>query len=196
MLPQFSVKDNYRLNYYNLSKGLYLLAIGLAKKVILAGSIATFVNVGFDTMTSLTMVEVWITSLSYTIQLYFDFSGYCDIAMGLGLILTFNVVNILWVFFRATTINSAVKFISAMFNFKAMFLMLSAQFRISTVTTFGNPVTALFLLISIGISFLFKNTYEKEDFKLTLFIMLKTAVLLGLSIMFLGDNSAFLYFNF
>lgn len=90
MLPQFENKENKKINYINLNKGLYLFSIGLAKKVLIADSISSFANAGFDKMQSLTFFESWLTSISYTMQLYFDFSGYCDMAMGIGLM--FNII--------------------------------------------------------------------------------------------------------
>ncbi|MBC2850902.1 MBOAT family protein [Cetobacterium sp. 8H] len=90
MLPQFETLNNKKVNYENINRGLYLFSIGLAKKVVLADSISYLANLGFDTMPSLTFVEGWITSISYTLQLYLDFSGYCDMAMGLALM--FNII--------------------------------------------------------------------------------------------------------
>lgn len=89
MLPQFETEENKRVNWENMNRGLYVFSIGLAKKVIIADTIANFVNVGFDMMESLNFVEAWLTSISYTLQLYFDFSGYCDMAMGIALM--FNI---------------------------------------------------------------------------------------------------------
>lgn len=90
MLPQFEEHKNKKINYENMNRGLYMFAIGLAKKVVIADSVGEFANAGFDNMTSLTFIEGWITSLSYTTQIYFDFSGYCDMAMGIALM--FNII--------------------------------------------------------------------------------------------------------
>ena len=90
MLPQFENEENKKVNWENMNRGLYIFAIGLAKKVIIADTIAHFANAGFDMMESLNFAEAWLTSVSYTLQLYFDFSGYCDMAMGIGLM--FNIV--------------------------------------------------------------------------------------------------------
>lgn len=90
MLPQFEDKRNKLINYENMNRGLYMFSIGLAKKVIIADTIANFANVGFDQMETLNIIEAWMTSISYTLQLYFDFSGYCDMAMGIALM--FNIV--------------------------------------------------------------------------------------------------------
>lgn len=89
MLPQFEDRANRRVNYENLFNGLFIFALGMCKKVLIADSIAVFANTGFDLMNSYTMPEAWLTSLSYSFQLYFDFSGYCDMAIGLGLM--FNI---------------------------------------------------------------------------------------------------------
>ena len=89
MLPQFEDRSNRRINYENLFNGLFIFALGMCKKVLIADSIAGFANIGFDLMNTYTMAEAWLTSLSYSFQLYFDFSGYCDMAIGLGLM--FNI---------------------------------------------------------------------------------------------------------
>ena len=90
MLPQFENDENKKINWENMNRGLYMFSIGLAKKVIIADTIAHFANAGFDMMESLNFVETWLTSVSYTLQLYFDFSGYCDMAMGIGMM--FNII--------------------------------------------------------------------------------------------------------
>ncbi|WP_297604917.1 MBOAT family O-acyltransferase [uncultured Alistipes sp.] len=85
ILPQFENPKNRHICYKNLFDGLYIFSIGLAKKVIVADSIAVFVNAGFSgVFDHLSMAEAWLVSLSYTFQLYFDFSGYCDMAIGIG----------------------------------------------------------------------------------------------------------------
>jgi len=89
MMPQFVAVDNKGINYENLARGLFLLSLGLFKKVIIADAFAVWANYGFDTASSLTLLEAWITSLSYTMQLYFDFSGYTDMAIGSALM--FNI---------------------------------------------------------------------------------------------------------
>lgn len=90
MLPQFENEENKKVNWENMNRGLYMFSIGLAKKVIIADTIAHFANAGFNMMESLNFAEAWLTSVSYTLQLYFDFSGYCDMAMGIGMM--FNII--------------------------------------------------------------------------------------------------------
>jgi len=84
MMPQFERMRNKVINWKNLYLGLALFFIGLFKKVVIADQFATWATPGFDTSTSLNFVAAWLTSLSYTFQLYFDFSGYSDMAVGIG----------------------------------------------------------------------------------------------------------------
>ena len=89
MMPQFVSIRNKAKNYKNIAMGLFILSIGLFKKVVIADTFAIWATAGFDTATTLNLFEAWFTSLSYTFQLYFDFSGYTDIAIGAALL--FNI---------------------------------------------------------------------------------------------------------
>lgn len=89
MMPQFDRMRNKRINYKNISLGLFVFCIGLFKKVVIADTFAPIATNGFDVAKQLNFMESWITSLSYTIQLYFDFSGYSDMAIGIALL--FNI---------------------------------------------------------------------------------------------------------
>ena len=89
MMPQFANLKNSVINYRNIAVGLFIFSIGLFKKVIIADTFAVWANAGFDTATTLNLFEAWATSLSYTFQLYFDFSGYTDMAIGISLM--FNI---------------------------------------------------------------------------------------------------------
>ena len=89
MMPQFASRWNMAIRYKNVAAGLFLFSIGLFKKVVIADTFAVWANNGFDTAVTLNMIEAWATSLSYTFQLYFDFSGYTDMAIGASLL--FNI---------------------------------------------------------------------------------------------------------
>ncbi|MDH5612954.1 MAG: MBOAT family protein [Gammaproteobacteria bacterium] len=90
MMPQFMRNRwNLRLKYSNIAAGLFIFSIGLFKKVVIADTFAVTATNGFDYAETLNMVEAWVTSLSYTLQLYFDFSGYTDMAIGAALL--FNI---------------------------------------------------------------------------------------------------------
>jgi len=89
MMPQFANKRNMVKNYKNIAMGFFIFSIGLFKKVVIADTFAVWATAGFDTATTLNLFEAWATSLSYTFQLYFDFSGYTDMAIGAALL--FNI---------------------------------------------------------------------------------------------------------
>ena len=87
MMPQFNRHNMLVGISENLSVGLTLFIIGLFKKVVLADSIALHASPVFDaaaTGVTLTLYEAWVGTLAYTLQLYFDFSGYSDMAIGLA----------------------------------------------------------------------------------------------------------------
>ncbi|MFA9560392.1 MBOAT family protein [Evansella sp. AB-rgal1] len=89
MMPQFMNVGNKFINFRNISMGIFIFSIGLFKKVAIADTFAVWANKGFTESETLTFFEGWITSLSYTFQLYFDFSGYTDMAIGIALL--FNI---------------------------------------------------------------------------------------------------------
>lgn len=89
VMPQFDARRNKVLNYRNIAQGIFLFSLGLFKKVVIADTLATWANNGFDYAATLTFLEAWATSLSFTLQLYFDFSGYTDMALGSSLL--FNI---------------------------------------------------------------------------------------------------------
>jgi alginate O-acetyltransferase complex protein AlgI len=89
MMPQFKDKQNRFWNHKNFSLGIYVFSIGLFKKLMIADTFAVWANKGFDQVETLTFFDAWIASFSYTFQLYFDFSGYSDMAIGAALL--FNI---------------------------------------------------------------------------------------------------------
>jgi D-alanyl-lipoteichoic acid acyltransferase DltB (MBOAT superfamily) len=84
MMPQFDAPKHAKPNFLNLSAGLHLFAVGLCKKVVFADTFADWATNGFDVLPSLTFWQAWVAAIAYTFQIYFDFSGYCDMAMGIG----------------------------------------------------------------------------------------------------------------
>jgi alginate O-acetyltransferase complex protein AlgI len=85
MMPQFAASESYRLKAENFSVGLTIFIIGLFKKVALADGMAGYAAPVFDAAAAgdpLTAIEAWGGALAYTFQLYYDFSGYSDMAIG------------------------------------------------------------------------------------------------------------------
>ncbi|MBU1215239.1 MAG: MBOAT family protein [Gammaproteobacteria bacterium] len=96
MMPQFAHVATYRIDWDNVATGLLLFTLGLCKKVLLADSLAPYATAIFDgaqhglaTGILPTIYEAWSGALAYTLQIYFDFSGYTDMALGIALM--FNI---------------------------------------------------------------------------------------------------------
>ncbi|WP_405168549.1 MBOAT family O-acyltransferase [Paenibacillus sp. FSL H3-0286] len=87
MMPQFDKLRNKVWNWNNIRKGTLFFSIGLGKKVILADTLAGYADNGFAAATY--FVDSWVAILFYTLQIYYDFSGYTDMAIGIALL--FNI---------------------------------------------------------------------------------------------------------
>jgi D-alanyl-lipoteichoic acid acyltransferase DltB (MBOAT superfamily) len=290
MMPQFASKWNLVKRYKNIALGLFIFSIGLFKKVVIADTFAIWATNGFDNAVTLNLIEAWATSLSYTFQLYFDFSGYTDMAIGIALLfniklpinfnspykatdiqdfwrrwhitlsrflrdyvyiplggnrlgnfrtyvnllttfiigglwhgagwtfvfwgflhgmalaihrlwqtlniklpkviawfITFNFVNIAWIFFRAKERDDAIKVLSGMINFKEL--------------QFINPIWMISIVVGFLIILFFDNSMKYLNSKLQFSkkIAIYTSFLLFCSfvaIRLMGGQSEFLYFNF
>jgi D-alanyl-lipoteichoic acid acyltransferase DltB (MBOAT superfamily) len=82
MMPQFASVSNKRPYAPHVALGLYLIAIGLAKKVFIADNLAPLADAVFARPAGLPALDAWAGALAYTFQIYFDFSGYTDMALG------------------------------------------------------------------------------------------------------------------
>lgn len=312
MMPQFASKWNMVKNYRNIAMGLFIFSIGLFKKVVIADSFAVWASAGFDTATTLNFFEAWATSLSYTFQLYFDFSGYTDMAIGAALLfnirlpinfnspykatniqdfwrrwhitlsrflrdyvyiplggnrrgsfrtynnllatfilggiwhgagwtfvfwgflhgmalvvhkfwsglglrlpkvlawfVTFNFINIAWVFFRAKEWEDAVKVLGGMFSLEHIVLPEKLAIKLGFLSNYGvefgayleaisgNLWTIVWLIIGFAFILIFKNSTQKlETFKLSYKTALFVAGAFASGFLSLNKVSEFLYFNF
>ena len=84
LVPQFADRAKRTVDWDNLARGLYLFVLGLSKKVLVADTFGNAVNIGFADVGTLTTAEALIVMVGYTLQIYFDFSGYCDMASGIA----------------------------------------------------------------------------------------------------------------
>jgi len=312
MMPQFFKTKNRFIMSKNVALGLFIFSLGLFKKVVIADSFASWATQGFDNAEVLNFMEGWITSLSYTFQLYFDFSGYTDMAIGAALLfnirlpinfdspykaltiqdfwrrwhitlsrflkeyiyiplggnrrgeirtytnlfttfllggiwhgagwtfilwgalhgvalvvhklwqkfsitmppllawfITFNFVNIAWVFFRAKEFGDALKVLKGMFGLsgfalpnvlagKLAFLKAyDVEFGMFLAHVKGNNTTILYLVLAFIVVLGFKNSsYYLRDFRLSTSTALLGAVLFLAGFFSLNKVSEFLYFNF
>lgn len=83
-IPQLNDEKRFRVNYENLSVGFLWFVCGLFKKTVLSGIFNGGADWGFSSIDTLTLTESWLCAVSYSFQLYFDFSGYCDMALGIS----------------------------------------------------------------------------------------------------------------
>ena len=311
MMPQFTKQRNKFINYKNIYLGIFIFSIGLFKKIVIADTFSIWASNGFDVLEQLSLIEAWITSLSYTFQLYFDFSGYTDMAIGAALLfniklplnfnspykatnirdfwqrwhitlsrflrdyvyipiggnkkgsfkmycnllttfligglwhgagwtfifwgalhavaiifhriwcitgvnlnkllawfVTFNFINISWIFFRAEQWEDAIKVLKGMFGFSGVVLpsifqnisfLQGNEIVIGEVFANFNSDTeiTLWLLIALFICLFFKNSNEivsfyRPDNKVVFFIV----SILTISLINLDKNVDFIYFNF
>lgn len=92
MIKQFNDLRMYIVQWPNIAQGTFLFIIGLSKKVLIADTLSEYVKPIFDThLAVVPFVQAWFGALAYTLQLYFDFSGYSDMAVGLGLLFNLNL---------------------------------------------------------------------------------------------------------
>jgi D-alanyl-lipoteichoic acid acyltransferase DltB (MBOAT superfamily) len=84
IMPQFADAATYRLSARNFTVGSSIFLMGLLKKCLLADPTSAVVGPGFAHPEALTLFPAWHVALSYSLQLYFDFSGYSDMAIGLA----------------------------------------------------------------------------------------------------------------
>ena len=88
MMPQFARPSTYRINWEHVATGLMLFTLGLCKKTLWADPIAAYTDgifAGVASGMTPTLYEAWCGALAYTLQIYFDFSGYTDMALGIAL---------------------------------------------------------------------------------------------------------------
>jgi len=311
MMPQFASRWNLVKNHKNIALGLFIFSVGLFKKVIIADQFALWATAGFDKAETLTMIEGWVTSLSYTFQLYFDFSGYTDMAIGAALLfniklpinfnspykakdiqdfwrrwhitlsrflkdyiyiplggnrkgsfrtysnlmatfilgglwhgagwtfifwgflhgaalvihrawknlgftmnavlawfITFNFINIAWVFFRAKEWDDAIKVLKAMFGFTGIEFSSKYAEKLAYLNDYGitfgewlhhinGNKSVSWILIGLIIVLATKNSKQlRESFKPTKWYLIFSIVLMMYAVSNLNKLSEFLYFNF
>lgn len=84
MMPQFQDYSRRPFHRETFTKGVAQFVLGLAKKVLLADLLAVVANFGFEKTAFLDTPSAYLTVFVYALEMYFDFSGYCDMALGLG----------------------------------------------------------------------------------------------------------------
>jgi alginate O-acetyltransferase complex protein AlgI len=96
IMPQLVDKSLAHPRAENIAKAIFLFQIGLSKKIIIADTFGKLVSRGYLNFESLDTIQAWVTTFAYTVQLYFDFSGYADMAIALGLLFNIKITNNFW----------------------------------------------------------------------------------------------------
>lgn len=91
LTTQLQSEERKKINYDNLARGLYQFAMGLAKKVLIADTLAKLVTIGFSDIKGLHTISALAVMLCYSLQLYYDFSGYSDMAVGIARMLNITL---------------------------------------------------------------------------------------------------------
>jgi len=91
VLPQFRETANKGISLEQLAPAIVLFSIGLFKKVVIADSFAIIADIGYASVSNLSTIMAWVISLSFTMQLYFDFSGYSDMAIAIAMALGIKI---------------------------------------------------------------------------------------------------------
>ena len=84
IMPQFAKKETYGFRWESISVGLSIFILGLAKKVLIADQFAPIANDVFKHTADKHVLEAWVGIIAYSLQLYFDFAGYSEMALGLA----------------------------------------------------------------------------------------------------------------
>ncbi len=96
MIAQFKDTALSKLNTDNIARGIFIFNMGLAKKIVIADTFGKVANNGYANSELLGLLDSWITSFSYSVQLYFDFSGYTDMAIGVALLFNIRLPENFW----------------------------------------------------------------------------------------------------
>jgi alginate O-acetyltransferase complex protein AlgI len=92
LIPQLDKLNENNIRWNEIRFGLYMILVGLIKKVALADQIAPIVNTLYGDIDSLSTAQAWLATYLFGFQIYFDFSAYSDMALGLGYLLGFQLI--------------------------------------------------------------------------------------------------------
>jgi alginate O-acetyltransferase complex protein AlgI len=95
----------FRITTTGFKLGFIFLSFGLAKKVAVADTLARNADYGFQSLAAISTLEAWVALLSFSLQIYFDFSGYSDIAIGLALMFGIRLPDNFRSPYRATNVS-------------------------------------------------------------------------------------------
>ncbi len=163
IIPNLLNDENRKLDWKNINMGIYLIVCGLFKKVMIADLLSPLVNMGHAANAQLTFIEAWVTSISYTFQLYFDFSGYSDMAIGIALLFNINLpINFNMPYRRTNIIDFWKYWHITLSRFITTYLF-------TPMVRSFNKITFKISLISIFISMSIAGLWHGADWNFILF---------------------------
>ena len=150
VVPQLNDPKTRQSNADNIAAGLFVFVIGLFKKVVLADSFFHWADAGFNYGHPLSLVGGWMAALSYTFQIYFDFSGYTDMAIGAALMLNIKLPQNFNAPYRAKSIvDFWHRWHMTLTNFISTYLY-TPMIRSMARPTFGKAMMATFVAMLIA----------------------------------------------
>jgi alginate O-acetyltransferase complex protein AlgI len=150
IVPQLNDPETWRANPDNIATGLFVFTIGLFKKVVLANTFFRWADAGFNYNHPLATAGAWLAALSFTFELYFDFSGYTDMAIGAALMLNLKLPQNFDAPFRATSIiDFWRRWHITLTNFITTYLY-TPMIRSMARVTFAKALLATFLAMAIA----------------------------------------------
>ena len=152
MINQFNDSSKNKFIFQNFILGLIILFIGFLKKVLLADNLGIFVDAGYQNADNLNFIEAWITTLSFTFQFYFDFSGYIDMATGSALMLNLRLpVNFDSPFKATSVINFWRRWHITLSNFLTNYIYLAWATSVKKMNFFKNSLIVLIVFLIAGL---------------------------------------------
>jgi len=151
IVPQYTLKKNRKINLNNISIGLMLILIGFSKKVLIADNLGLFVDAGFDNVDSINLFESWIASVSFTFQIYFDFTGYVDMATGSALLFNIKLPQNFNSPFKATSlINFWQRWHITLTNFLTNYIFNPSVRALKEITFFKMMLIIIMVFVICG----------------------------------------------
>ena len=149
---QFEKKKFTYLNLNNISAGIFVLLIGLFKKVVIADNLAIISSIGFSDVYNLNVFDAWITLICFTFQFYFDFSGYVDMATGSALIFNIKLPINFDSPFKAKSIKEFwQRWHITLTNFLTFYIYVPLLRSFSKVSVFSTSFVTIFVFFIAGI---------------------------------------------
>lgn len=182
IMPQFGETATYRFSGENLAVGISIFVIGLGKKCLLADPISAAVGPGFDAASHLPLLAAWNVALCYSLQIYFDFSGYSDMAIGLARM--FNVQFPL-------NFNSPYKATSIIDHWQRWHMTLSRYLGLYIYGPLALSITRWRANHGLGVT----RAAQRNPGAFAAMVMFPTIVTMGLAGVWHGAGTQFLIFG-